>query len=66
MDANNTLTLSVKEAGQRLGVGRTVAFRLAHEGVIPTIRLGRKIRVPVAALERMLSGDAGSKNGPAA
>ena len=47
------LTISVPEAGRRLGVGRNVAFRLAREGILPVLRLGRKLRVPVRALETM-------------
>lgn len=58
MDSGNTLTLSVKEAGRVLGIGRTVAFRLAHAGVIPTLRLGRKLRVPRPALDDLLRNPA--------
>ncbi|MEN6356547.1 MAG: excisionase family DNA-binding protein [Armatimonadota bacterium] len=54
-------TISVPEAGRRIGVGRSVAFRLAREGVIPVLRLGKKMRVPVEALNRMLA-EAGRKN----
>jgi len=47
-------TLGVVEAGRQLGVGRNVSYRLIREGVIPALRLGRKIRVPIVALEAML------------
>jgi excisionase family DNA binding protein len=47
-------TLSCPEAGRHLGVSRMTAYRLAHAGVIPALRLARKLRVPVAALEEML------------
>lgn len=46
--------LSIPEAGQALGVGRSLAFDLARRGDLPTIRLGRRRVVPVAALRRML------------
>ena len=37
-----------------LGVGRTTAWRLAQEGTLPTLRLGRRLVVPVPALLAML------------
>lgn len=53
---NQTMeTLSVPEAGRLLGVGRVTAFRLAHEGFIPAMRVGqRKLRVPKVALQELL------------
>lgn len=50
----NTLTYSVDEAGKALGIGRNVAFRLVHQGTIPAIRLGKKLRVPKTAIEEMM------------
>ncbi len=47
--------ISVPEAGQILNCGRNLAYELARQGRIPTIRLGRKLVVPVVALERMLT-----------
>jgi excisionase family DNA binding protein len=47
-------TMSVPEAGRVLGVGRNAAYEAARRGEIPTIKIGRLRRVPVAALERML------------
>lgn len=52
--------ISVPEAGRRLNVSRPTAYALAKRGVIPTLKLGRKIVVPVAAFEQMLA-TAGSK-----
>lgn len=48
------LTLSVPEAGRRLGLGRYAAYEAAKKGEIPTIKFGHRIRVPIVALERML------------
>ena len=62
MDAE-PLTLSVPEAGRLLSVGRNVSFRLAKEGVIPAIRLGKKLRVPKAALLRMLEAAGNERKG---
>jgi Helix-turn-helix domain len=48
-------TLSVPEAGKRyFGLCRNSAYDAAARGDIPTIRIGRLLRVPVRALERML------------
>jgi excisionase family DNA binding protein len=47
-------TLSVPEAGRWLGIGRNAAYEAARRGEIPTIRIGRLLRVPVVALERKL------------
>jgi len=47
-------TLSVEEAAKILGIGRNVAYDLVHEGKIPHLRLGRQIRIPKVALQRML------------
>ena len=59
---NEVLTYSVEDAGRALGVGRSVAFRLVHERVIPSIKLGKKLRVPKAALNKLLAGEALQKD----
>lgn len=51
-------TCDIPEAGRRLGVGRNAAYEAARRGEIPTIRIGRRLLVPLAALERMLAGAA--------
>jgi len=44
--------LTVPEAGQVLGIGRTVAYQLVRRGEWPTpiIRVGAQIRIPRAPL----------------
>jgi excisionase family DNA binding protein len=49
------LTISVPEAARRLGIGRNQAYECAARGEIPTIRLGKRLLVPVAAFEAMLA-----------
>jgi Helix-turn-helix domain len=49
------LTLSVPEAGWKyFGMSRNASYAAAERGDIPTVRIGKLIRVPVRALERML------------
>lgn len=48
-------TLSVPEAGKLyFGLGRDGAYEAAKRGDIPVIRIGRRLRVSVPALEKML------------
>ena len=48
-------TLTVPEAGrQYFDLGRNASYEAARRGDIPTIRIGRLLRVPVVALERKL------------
>ena len=51
---NECLTVSVDEAARLLGCARNTAYEAVARGDLPSIRLGRKIRVPRVALERML------------
>jgi excisionase family DNA binding protein len=48
-------TVSVPEAGAILGLGRNGSYEAVRRGDIPAIRLGKKLRVPKAVLERMLN-----------
>jgi hypothetical protein len=55
MDQITPLTMSVPDAGKRyFGLSRNAAYDAAARGDIPVIRIGRLLRVPVRALERML------------
>jgi excisionase family DNA binding protein len=49
------VTISVPEAGKKLGIGRNAAYEAARRGEIPVIRLGKRIVVPTAAFEKMLA-----------
>jgi excisionase family DNA binding protein len=48
------LTYTVDQAGRLLGISRNSAYQRAAEGQLPTIRLGRRLLVPKAALDRLL------------
>lgn len=49
-------TYSIEEAAQLLGIGRNHAYEAAKRGEIPVIRIGKRLLVPKAALDRMLQG----------
>ena len=51
-------TMTVEEAGEFLGLGRSSAYEAARKSEIPVLRFGgRTLRVPTAALRRMLGID---------
>jgi hypothetical protein len=48
-------TLTVPEAGRvYFDLGRNASYEAARRGDIPTIKIGRLLRVPVTAMERKL------------
>jgi excisionase family DNA binding protein len=51
------LTLTVEEAATLLGISRAFAYEAVGRGEIPSIRIGRRILVPKAALQRFLARD---------
>ena len=52
--ATERLTMSVEEAGERLGISRSLAYELVRRGDVPCLRLGRRLVVPVKGLEAMI------------
>lgn len=46
---------TVEEMAKVLGLGRSAAYEAIQEGRVPHLRIGRRIVVPVAALEKMLA-----------
>jgi len=64
-ESNDQWTMTVPEAGKKyFGLSRNAAYAAAGRGDIPTVRVGRLLRVPVKALERML--DAAGQQPPSA
>jgi excisionase family DNA binding protein len=49
-------TLSVEQAAQRLGISRSTAYECVRNGSIPSLRFRRRIVIPAAVIEQMLSG----------
>ena len=54
MVTSEKLVLSVPEAGEVLGISRVQAYLMVKRGVIPVIKLGRRLVVPRPALMKML------------
>jgi excisionase family DNA binding protein len=50
------LVYDVPEAGAKLGLSRGGSYEAATRGEIPTIKIGRLLKVPKAAFEGMLAG----------
>lgn len=60
MSTNQPLTVTVEQAAQVLGVGRSTAYELARTGDLKCIRLRRRIVVPVARLAERLGIEHGA------
>ena len=49
-------TITVPEAGwSYFGLSRNASYAAAKNGIIPTIKVGRLLRVPIVAMEQMLA-----------
>lgn len=53
-DSDAKLVYDVPEAGALLGLSRNASYEAAKRGDIPTIRVGKLLKVPKAALESLL------------
>ena len=54
-DALERATMTIPEAAVYLGVSRNSAYKAAREGSIPSVRVGNRLIVPKAALEKLLA-----------
>ena len=57
--ATQNLLLTVKEAADRLGIGRTLMYSLIRTGEVRSVHIGRLHRVRLADLETYITGLAG-------
>ncbi|MEV6706886.1 MULTISPECIES: helix-turn-helix domain-containing protein [Micromonospora] len=48
---DNRVVLTIEEAAQRLGIGRTTMYALIKAGQIRTVTIGRLRRVPTFCLD---------------
>ena len=59
----NRLLLRPNEAAERLAVGRSKLYELIAAGEVPSVKIGRSLRVPAAALEQWVAERAASAVG---
>lgn len=57
MDKTEPLLISVVEAAERVGLSKSTVYELIDAGRFPHKRVGRRILVPVKALERWAAED---------
>jgi hypothetical protein len=56
MQESKPKTISVPDAGREyFGLAKDASYRAVKLGVIPVIKVGGKLRVPVIALERLIA-----------
>lgn len=53
-DIDDRLCVTVPEAAKMLGISRNYAYELVKIGVLPSIKLGKRILIPKLALMKML------------
>ncbi len=56
---DDPLVLTVEEAARLLGIPRGLAYKMIREGVIPSIRFGRRVVVPRSRLRALMDGERG-------
>ena len=47
--------ISVNEAARVIGVSRSYAYELVASGLLASVRLGRRVRVPVSAIDDLIA-----------
>lgn len=55
--ATQSEVYTVAEATQLLRVSKPTVLAAVHSGTLPHLRLGRRVLIPRAALERLLAGE---------
>lgn len=54
------LTVTVDEMAKIVGVSRPTAYELIHKEGFPTVRIGRRIVIPLDSLKRWLEEQVGA------
>jgi len=60
----HSLTMTIDEAAALLGINRATAYKAAQNGQIPSIRVGKQYRIPIAAMNRLLGDKERTKIDP--
>jgi len=58
------LAYRVNEAAEAIGISRAKAYELIAAGVIPSVRVGSSLRVPVAALTKWIESSTTKSEAP--
>jgi len=62
MGEQHKLAISVREASARLGISEGTTWAMIRAGRMPSVRISpRRVVIPVAALERLLSNSADAR-----
>lgn len=51
------LTLSVPVAAAMVGIGRSTLYELVRSGHVRSVRLGKRIVIPITVIEALLRGE---------
>lgn len=62
MQTSERLTYSCKEACKLLGLSKNSLYAACSRGEIPCLRIGKRLLIPKAQLERLLLGNREDKN----
>jgi excisionase family DNA binding protein len=55
-EPKDRLTITVEEAAAILGISRSLAYELVRRGILPHLRLARRIVISRRVVERMIDG----------
>lgn len=57
-EVEKPLAVTIEKAAHLLGISRNLAYQMAREGRITTVKMGeRRLLVPLAKLEKMLNAE---------
>jgi excisionase family DNA binding protein len=58
------LTWTARETAARLGIKLSTVYAYVEAGVLPSIRMGRRLLIPCAAVEHLVDQAMGQWDGP--
>jgi excisionase family DNA binding protein len=54
---NTRRTIDVAEVGRILGISRNLAYTAVRDGTIPSLKIGKRVVVPLEAFERYIASN---------
>ena len=61
MESTKQLCIKPENLVKMLGISRNTVYEVVNRADFPTVRIGRRILIPIAALERWLEEQANTK-----